>query len=307
MSSVTAGEQSWQAQPVARSAAIVCESTSCLPDDLVRQYDIGIIPIPFVFGTETFRDGVDITRAEFYQRLRESRMPPKTSPPSPGEYLEAWKAAAQRAPAVVCVTVDSKVSTLQRSARLASEMASQALPGIPVAVIDSLSAGMGQGFVALAAARSAAEGKPLEEIVAVAERVSRAVRVIVALDTLEYLARTSHIPQIAAFLGGVLAIKPIFRISGGDIHVLSRPRTRHHSLNQLVEQLRSAVPADAHLHIAVQHAEAQREAEDLLKVIQQEFTCVESYITEFTPVMGGYCGPGLVGVAYYADEDLNAS
>lgn len=286
----------------ARQVAIVAESTCCLPDELIARYRIGILPIPFVFGSETYLDGVNLTRAEFYRKLTETRTPPMTSPPSPGEYLKAWGEAARDAESVVCVTVDSKVSTLQRSARLASELAPEALPDTTVAVVDSLSAGMGQGFVALAAARAAEQGKPLEEVVKIAERVSQSVRMIVTLDTLEYLAKTSHIPQVAAFLGGVLEIKPIIQMSNGDIHPIARVRTRHRAVEQLFEQMRRMVPEGARLHVAVQHAQADEEAAQFEARIRDAFDCVELFTTEFTPVMGGYCGPGLLGVAFYPEE-----
>lgn len=287
--------------PRAGRVAVVCESTACLPPELRERYGIGVIPIPFVFGTETFRDGVDITPAQFYERLTTTKQPPLTSPPSPGEYLEAWRAAAQGAAAVVCVTVDSKVSTLQRSARLASDMAEEALPGVPVAVVDSLSAGMGQGFVVLAAARAAQAGQPLSAVVAAATSVAQRVHLLVTLDTLDYLARVSRIPQVAAFVGGILAIKPLIEIAGGDIHPLSRVRTRQHSIDALFEELRRRVPPGARLHAAVQHAQAAEEAAAFEQRVRAEFDCAELYTTEFTPVMGGYCGPGLLGVAFYCE------
>lgn len=282
--------------------AIVTESTSCLPDDLVRAYDIGVIPIPFVFGTQTYLDGVDITRAQFYEKLRETRTPPKTSPPSPGDYLEAWQVAARHADAVVCVTVDSKISTLQRSARLALELAPEAMPGVAVTVVDSLSAGMGQGFVALVAARAARDGRPLSEIVNVAERVSQKMTVLVTLDTLEYLAKTSRIPQVAALIGGVLAIKPLIQIASGDILPLARVRTRRRSIEALFERVRQLVPPGSQVHAAVQHAQADAEAAQLETRIRETFDCAELYSTEFTPVMGGYCGPGLLGIAFYVED-----
>ncbi len=286
----------------ARLVAVVCESTACLPEQLVREYDIGIIPIPFVFGTETFLDGVDITPAEFYERLMASKVPPKTSPPSPGEYIATWRTATQDASSVVSVTVDSKIATLQRSALLAQEMAPELLPDVRVAVADSLSAGMGQGFVALEAARAASRGASLDEVLRVAERVSRRVRMIVTLDTLEYLAKTSRIPQVAAFLGGVLAIKPIIQISGGDIQPLARVRTRRRSIEDLFARIQRWVPDGVRLHAAVQHAQAEDEALALERQLRDAFDCVELYTTEFTPVMGGYCGPGLLGVAFHYED-----
>ena len=301
MSAVTRNMPPEAGQTRTRQVAIVAESTCCLPDELTERYGIGILPIPYVFGNETYLDGVNLTRAEFDQKLSETRTPPKTSPPSPGEYLKAWKEAARTAAAVVCVTVDSKISTLQRSARLASELAPEMLPNTPVTIVDSLSAGMGQGFVALAAARAAEQGRTLDEVVKTAEAVSRDVRMIVTLDTLEYLAKTSRIPQVAAFLGGVLAIKPIIQISNGDIHPISRVRTRRRSLLELFEQMQRMAPEGARLHVAVQHAQAAEEAVEFEAWVRETFACEELYTTEFTPVMGGYCGPGLLGVAFYPE------
>jgi DegV family protein with EDD domain len=296
-----------QAAERTRQTAVVCESTCCLPPELVERYRIGILPIPFVFGTETFLDGVDLTADQFYAKLAASRTPPKTSPPSPGEYLQAWRQAARDASTVVAVTVDSKISTLQRSARLAEELAADALPGTRVMVVDSLSAGMGQGFVALAAARAAADGASAEQVVAVAERLSVQVQMVVTLDTLDYLARASRIPQAAAIVGGVLAIKPIIQIAGGDIHPLARVRTRRRSIDALFDIVRRQVPEGARLHAAVQHARAADEAAALEARVRAEFDCVELYTTEFTPVMGGYCGPGLLGLAFYSEVGRSAA
>jgi DegV family protein with EDD domain len=285
------------------SAAIVCESTACLPTEVVRRYEIGIVPIPFVLDNRTYLDGVDMTPSEFYERLLATHTVPMTSPPSPGEYLGAWERAAAATRQVISVTVDSKISTLQRSALLARDLAPELLPGVPVTVVDSLSAGMGQGFVALAAARAAAAGEPVERVVATANEMAQRVRMVVTLDTLDYLAKTSRIPQVAAILGGLLAIKPIIQISNGDIQPLSRVRTRRRSIEGLVEQMRRMTPPAARVHVAVQHARAADEAAHLEAQIQAEFDCAEIYTTEFTPVMGGYCGPGLLGLAFYAEAD----
>lgn len=283
--------------------AVVAESTCCLPPELAARYGIGIVPIPFVFGAETYLDGVDLSAAQFYEKLAATRLPPKTSPPAPGDYLHAWEEAAAAAEAVVAVTVDSKISTLQRSALLARDLAPEMLPGVAIEIVDSLSAGMGQGFVTLAAARAAAAGASPAEVAAAARAVSRRVQLIVTLETLEYLARASRLPQVAAWVGALLSIKPIVQIAGGDIHLLARVRTRRRSIERLFECLCERVPATARLHIAVQHARAAREAAALEERIRATFSCVELLTTEFTPVMGGYCGPGLLGVAFYTEPE----
>lgn len=285
--------------------AVVCESTACLPRDLAERYHIAVIPVPFAFGDETFLDGVNITSSEFYARLDARRSVPTTSPPAPGEYVNVWRQLATESNTLVLVTASGTMTTFSRSTRLAREMATTLLPGVRVEVVDSESAAMGQGFVALAAAQAAAEGRPVEDVLRAAENVRERVQMIVTLDTLEYLARASRIPQIAAFVGGVLAIKPVLLFAHGDVRQLARVRTRRRSIEQILEQLRRRVAPGARLHATVHHTQAEAEAARVRDCIGETFDCAELYLTEFTPVMGAYCGPGLLGVAFYAEADTD--
>jgi DegV family protein with EDD domain len=279
----------------AHRIAIMCESTACLPAELIERYRIATIPIPFVFGDETFLDGVNITPREFYTKVQTTHTFPQTSP----------QQLARSADAVVLVTASGKITSFYRSTRLAQDLAVRDLPGARVAVVDSGSAAMGQGFVALAAARAATAGQSLEQVVAAAESVRARVQMIVTLDTLDYLARASRIPQVAAFVGGVLAIKPILLFADGEVSQLARVRTRRRSLEQLVGQMRLRVPDGARVHVAIHHTEAAAEAGELRERIASMFACVELHVTEFTPVMGAYCGPGLLGAAYYVEADTH--
>lgn len=286
----------------ARRVAIVTESTCCLPPDVAQRHGIEILPIPYSLGEAEYRDGVDLTRAQFYELLRTTHAVMRTSPPSPGEYLQAWRHADERGEDILTISVDGSISTMSRSTRLALQLAPSALPQARIQIVDSHSAGMGQGFVALAAARLAATGAPLSAVVAEAQRVASRAQLVVALDTLDYLARSSRIPQVAAIIGGMLSIRPVFAMGASGLHVLARPRTRSRSIARVLEHLRASVPAGARLHAAVQHASAEREARELELAIRADYDCAELYTTEFTPVMGGYCGPGLLGVAFYHDD-----
>ena len=287
--------------PGPRRVGVVCESTACLPPELVERYSITVVPVPFVFGSDTFLDGVDLEPDAFYARLATSPARPKTSPPQPGAYLTAWETAACQAEALVLVTVSATISTFERSARLAQSLAAERLPGTRVVVLDSGSAGMGQGFVVLAAARAAAAGLELERVYDQAQAVARHVNLVVTLDTLRYLASASRIPQVAALVGSLLDIKPIIRVFRGEIQPVTRVRTRRRALDQLVEVVRQLAPAGVPLHLAVQHARASDDAAQVLRRLSSMRECVEAYITEFTPVMGAYCGPGLVGAAFYPE------
>lgn len=283
-----------------RHAGIVCESTACLPAAAVSELGIHVIPIPFVIGDRTYNDGLDITPAEVYRTMRQSHKQPKTSPPPPGAYIEAWKQAAVEG-TVVSITVNSRISTLQRSARLAMDLAPTSLPGLRVEVVDSLSAAMGQGFSVLAAARAAEAGQSVEEIVEAARRISRKVVMIVTLETLEWVTRASHLPQVAAFVSSLIPVRPVFQIAGGDLHLVARARQRHRAVDQILDRMGQAIGAGARPHVAVQHAGVAEEAASLEARIRDRFECEELFTTEFTPVMGGYAGPGLLGIAFYVD------
>jgi DegV family protein with EDD domain len=289
----------------ARRVAIVTESTCCLPPALARQYGIDILPIPYTLGEAEYRDGVDMTRAQFYDLLRATRARLRTSPPSAGDYLEVWRGAAERGEDTLTISVDGSISTMSRSTRLALRLAADELPEARIRVVDSHSAGMGQGFVALAAARLAATGAPLEAVAAEAERIASHTQLVVALDTLDYLARSSRIPQVAAIIGGMLSIRPVFTMSADGVRVLGRPRTRARSIAQIIDYLGTSIPPGVRLHAAVQHASAEREAAALEQTLRERYDCAELYTTEFTPVMGGYCGPGLLGVAFYHDTSAS--
>jgi DegV family protein with EDD domain len=287
--------------PSGRRVAVACESTACLPPELARRYGVAVVPVPFVFGSQTFLDGVDLEPEAFYARLAASPVPPKTSPPEPGAYLAAWEAVAADAEALVLVTVSGRISTFERSARLAQDLAAERLPRTRVVILDSGSAGMGQGFVALEAARAAAAGLDPDAVCARARAVAQRVDLVVVLDTLRYLARASRIPQVAALVGSLVDLKPIIRVVRGEVQPVARVRTRRRSLDQLAEIVERLAPAGAPLHLAVQHARAPAEAAWLLDRLRARRDCVEEYVTEFTPVMGAYCGPGLVGAAFYPD------
>jgi DegV family protein with EDD domain len=282
-----------------RHVAVVCESTACLPAELVQRYGIKVVPVPFVIGCTTFRDGVDISPDMFYERLRATSELPKTSPPEPGAYLEAWQSAGPDCTEILVVTVAGRIGTFERSARMAQQLMAESSPGVRVKILDSGSAAMGQGFVALEAARAACRGMDLDTVCAEAEAVARRVNLVVTLDTLRYLARTSRIPQVASIVSSILDLKPIIRLVHGEVQPVGRVRSRKRSLEQLVVTICKLSPADKPMHLAIHHARAQAEADRLLALTSQQRSVVETYVTEFTPVMGAYCGPGLVGAAFY--------
>ena len=287
---------------MANRVAVVTDTTACIPQEMVKEYGIELVPIEVIFDDRVYRDGIDITPAEFYAKLRQTEKLPTTSGSLPGSYLEAYRRASQRADSIVCITESSKFSGMFNSARLAVEMAKEELPGVAVEVLECSSAAAGQGLVVLAAARAAASGKNLAGVVEVVKELMHRVHLFAALDTLHYLVKGGRVPQAAAMVNSILGIKPVFSVNGGEAHTVAFPRNTKSALKRILKLMMKKVGKGQPVHAAVMHADALEQARVLRDQISSHFNCVELFITEFTPVMGVHTGPGVIGAAFYSED-----
>ena len=287
-----------------RKVAIVTDTTACVPQEQAAKHDIEVVPVQLIIGGKTYRDGIDISPAEFYALLRQAKKIPSTSSSSPEPYLEAYRRAGQKAPSVLCLTEPSRFSAMFDSARIAMEMARKALQNVVVEVIEGTTAAAGMGLVALAAARAAAMGKTLHDVVEVARKTMSRVNLFVTLDTLNYLVKSGRVPQAAALVNSLLSIKPIFTLDHNGARTVALPRTTESAMKQTLKLMEKKVVRGHPLHVAVMHADVPDNAVALKDRISSMFECDEIFITEFTPVMGVHTGPGLIGVAFYG-EDLS--
>ena len=281
--------------------AIVTDTTACLPKELVEEYGIKMVPMSLIFEDRVYRDEVDITASEVYQMLEQEEKIPSTSAPSPGSYLEAFRELSQRAESIVCISMPTELTMAFQSATQAKEMAKDELPHTAVEVIDCRSAAGALGLVTLAAARAAAAGQSLDEVIKIIKDMMQRVHMIGLVDTLVYLARGGRIPKVAAWAGDVLKVKPILTLSQGKPAPLTAVRTKARGLERLLEIMQHRTGSNSPIHVIVLHANVLKEAESLKQRISQEFNCVEIYVKDFTPVMGVHTGPGLIGIAFYAD------
>jgi len=282
--------------------AIVTDTTACIPREQVEKYGVELVPIELIFGDKVYRDGVDISPTQFYALLRQAEKLPTTSGSLPGPFLEAYCKASQRASSILCITVSSKLSGMFNSARLAMEMAKEALPNIAIEVLECSTAAAGQGLVVLAAAKAAALGKSLAEVVDTAKSVMQGVNLLAALDTLYYLAKGGRVPKAAAWASSLIKIKPILAIKEGEVGPVTNPRTTAGAIKRMLQIMGQKVVKGQPLHVAVMHADALDRAKELMAKISSRFDCAELFITEFTPVMGVHTGPGVIGVAFYSGD-----
>jgi len=282
-----------------QNVAIATDSIACLTRELVEQYGIEIIPINFYACGKLYRDLVDLTPSEAYELFLKEPDSFKSSAASPEDCLQAYRAASRRAKNILCITVSSELSTMYNAARDAKELAKAELPKINIEVMDSQTATPAEGFVALAAARAAAEGDDLAEVVSVAEEIKGRVNAIVFLDTIRHVYRSGRIPKVASQVGSILNIKPILNVSG-KVHFTAAVRNRKHGIKRILYMMREKVGQNP-VRVAVMHAYAPDEAGRLKEQIASEFNCTELWITEFSPIMGYACGTGTVGIAFYTE------
>jgi len=284
-----------------QKVAIVTDSVACLPRELVEQYGIKIIPVNLYFGDKVYRDWVDITPSQAYELFLKDPIAFKTSGINPADCLEAYRQVSNDSNGVLCVTISSKLSMVYNSALKAKERAGDELPKNSIGVVDSQTATAAEGFVALAAARAAAGGKSLAEVVKAAEEVRDKVCVVALMDTIRYVYRSGRIPKIASVAGSMLSIKPVLTISSGAVRFKGAVRSREHGIERVLKITRDRV-GQSPVHMAVMHAYAPDDAEQLKERVSSEFNCVELWITEFSPVMGYACGTGTLGVAFYPED-----
>ncbi|MFB0559108.1 MAG: DegV family protein [Dehalococcoidales bacterium] len=279
---------------------IVADSLACLTKELVEQYGIRIVPLSFYFGDKAYKDWVDITPSDAYELFLKDPESWYSSAPSPTEFLKAFHEVSKRTKNILCVTISSKLSTTYNVARVAKGQVEAELPGTSIVVVDSQTTTAAEGFVALAAARAAAEGKNLAEVTKNAEEMRERVTFVALLDTVRYVYRSGRIPKVAARAGSILNIKPIFTISSGVVRTVGIARNKAHGVDHMLKRMRDKVGQNP-VHVAVMHAYAADEAERLKERVSSEFNCTELWLTEFSPLMGYTTGTGTLGLAFYRE------
>ncbi len=282
--------------------AIVTDSAANIPADIRRDTGVTVVPVKLHLDGQLYRDEIDMSAGRFYSLLRASPdMDIKTASPSVGDFAGVYGELASRADAIVSIHVAGALSGTFAAATQAAALASSSLEGMPIRVIDSRSASMACGFAVLAAAKAAAAGSTLDEVVQRAEEVASRALVVAALDTVRYVQRTGRVPAIAGLAGSVLHIRPYLCINRGRAVLLGVRRTMRRALERILDLTETRAGGRA-LHAAVLHADAPDSAAFLHSELARRCHCRELLTTEFTPVMGAAAGPGLAGVAYYPED-----
>ena len=281
--------------------AVVTDSVAGLPQKLIHEYDIHIIPVRVTVAGKVYRDTNEDLPPELIHEFQ--NMPKIDTTPWPPEfYSQAYKELSQKANKIVHIVCFSQFTSTISLAKAGAEMAQEAIPHLKVEVLDSATATMAQGFIALAAARAAAKGQDIDEVIEAATSVKSKVDSIFALDTLRYLARTGRINKLAAWASSLLNVKPIVGLSQGKEHPLALARSKSQSIKSLIKIMHARINTEEPLHVAVMEVERPQEAEELSNMIREQFQPAEFYLVQFTPIMQIVAGRGILGVAFYCGE-----
>ncbi len=275
---------------------VVTDSTAYIPPAAQGDLDIPVIPLWLIWGDERFRDGVDIEPQDFYRRLERTKIFPTTSQPSAGEFIEFFRQVSEGADAIVGVFISSKLSGTVPNAQAALAQ----LPDLNIRVVDSFSTSMDLGFSVLAAARAAAAGKSLDEVVAAAEDMRDRARIFFTVDTLEYLHRGGRIGGARRLLGTALNIKPLLQVENGLVEPLAQVRTKRKAVNRMFELAEEQLGGRKMAEASILDVNTPAEGNDLAERAKERFGLSTVYRTKVSPVIGAHVGPGTVGIAFYA-------
>jgi len=270
---------------------IVTDSTADIPSALAKELGITVVPLYVRFGDETYRDRVDITEDEFYQRLMNDPVHPSTSQPTPQDFANVYRELSQQADGVVSIHISSKLSGTFNSALQAKELVAKECP---VEVVDSEMVSMGLGLLAIEAATFVNSGKGLQQVVEEVKKLISSTHVWALFDTLKYLALGGRIGKAKALLGSVLNVKPVLAVKDGEMAPSSQARTRAKGIGMLCDFVNKVNDIQ---DIAVVHSTTPDEARVLADQIGATFDKDRVRLARLGPALGVHGGPGALVVA----------
>jgi len=278
---------------------IITDSTCDLPEDLVEQYGIKIIPQLIIWGSDQFRDRVDLQPVDFYRRLGSDPQRPTTSQAGITDFQRVYEEAARRgAKEIITLTVSSAMSGTYQSALNAAKSAK-----IPVSVVDSKRPSMTLGWQVLAAARARDTGAEVNNILSTVDRVRKAMVQLVCMDTMEFLQKGGRIGNAIKWVGSLLQVKPLVSINHqtGLVEPVTLARTHKAVVEAMYNKFFKLLEGGKKLRIAVLHGNVPMEAEALAERIRTEFHPIELLINITGPVLGINTGPGALALCGYSE------
>jgi len=270
---------------------VVTDSTADLPDQLVQELGITVVPVYVRFGDKVYRDRVDISEDEFYERLTHDPVHPNTTQPTPQDFADAYQKLSQEAEGIISIHVSSKLSGTCNSALMAKDMLETECP---IEVVDSETLSMSLGLIVIVAATAAKAGESLDKVVEAVKQTIPQIHFLALLDTLKYLAKGGRIGKVKALLGSVLSVKPMLAIKDGELVPVSQVRTRAKGIDKLFDFVRKATNIQ---DLAIVYNTTPDEALALSGRMGSIFPQERIRLARLGPGLGVHGGPGALIVA----------
>lgn len=277
---------------------IVTDGAADIPPAWEKEYDIRIIPINIHFGEKTFLQTVEMDFDGFYKEVSVNKNFPKTSQPSPHQFVEFYKKIAQSGDTVLSIHITSKLSGTYASSVAAAEELKGTYKIIPV---DTLGGSMGTGFMCREARKMERAGKSVDQIIEYLESIRNKVDVILTLDTLDYARRSGRVGTLSAALASVLNVKPVARLQDGIVNMVDKVRTRKAAIERVLE-IGKETFGDRPVYLGVVHANDEASGRALLTEAKARFNVRDAEMTDLSVSLAINFGPGTVGLILYPAE-----
>lgn len=277
---------------------IVTDGAADMPQEWLKEFEIDIIPINIHFGEKTYLQNVDLDRDGFYKLVDETRKVPKTSQPTPHQFIEFYKKIAQAGDTILSVHITSKLSGTYDSAVAAAREVGRTYNVIP---FDSLCGSAGIGMLCREARLAERAGHGADEIVKRLEVLREKIDIFLTLDTLDYARMSGRVGTMQAALASLLNVKPIATLGNGVLNMTEKVRTRSASLERLITMAKEKV-GDKPINLTVVHARDLQSGQALLDKALEALNVKESYLTDLSISIAANLGPGTVGLIFYPVE-----
>jgi DegV family protein with EDD domain len=281
--------------------AIVTDSSCGLPPELVEKYGVTVVPILLHWEGRFVRDGLDVTAAEVYERLRsDPSVTVSSATPSPADFLREYDRLLETHDSILSVHVSGRLTSVIERARQAADERVDGRGATRITVVDSRTASMGLGFAVLAAARARKRGADIRSAAEEARSAGERSRLYGMLETLKYVQSSGRLAGLGMKAGSALRLRPLIAVGEDEVRFLSMVRTRSRGIAKILE-LVGEESRGLPVHASVVHAGVPAEAEALAATVREQVECLEMIVSEFTPVLGGHTGPGFIGVVVVGD------
>lgn len=281
---------------------VVLSDSSCdLPDSLVKDYDIQLIPFYVSFDQNTYyKERVELTIKKFYHTLRNENVFPKTSLPSVDDYMKTFTSYIKENKGILCFCLTSKFSGSYQSAVNAKNILLEEYPNARIEIINSIQATAGQGLIVLQAAKMQMAGYSMEDVIEKIEILKQSTKITFFVDTLEYLEKGGRIGKVGALIGGVLNFKPLIVVKDGELVPYGKVRGRKRALRKIIEMAEEIITDDFNSYeFGIAHGDCIEEAETLRKMLQEEWNIkMDLPLFEIGATIGTNTGPDAIGICF---------